>query len=345
MRGGVNISLVANKNYWSILNVCIYSMLKHFSDDRQYNIFILNRDIGVDLQIRLNYLLVGKKNVRLVFVSIKQYEQELRKLFVDRHLSVDTYARFYLPELLNGINKVLYIDVDTIICDDLAKLYDVDLGNYLIGGVLDRAVTVCNFGDFYKAKEVLKAIGYLDFSNYINAGVLLFNLGQIRLEGVVNNLFEFSKAYKFVFHDQDVINYVFRGRIKVFGERWNFTTHCCPSMYAFAVQETMMKLIRDNDFGIIHYPGADKPWNSDKSLLSGVWRQEAIFAGYYSESMAVLKCKFCELDVVREKLLRVTNVVKKSFSYKMRIAKYKLMKRLKESKQLHYQHKIDESKI
>ena len=260
------------------------SLVAHTSASAQYNIYLISGDLALKDLALLNSIVKGKNNVDLKYINITDSLDLTNNLFIDRHLTTAAYWRFLLPELLAEIDKVLYLDTDVIVCDDIATIFDTDIGGYYFAGCLDQAVFCCDFGDFKLSKKILYQIGYTDFSSYVNSGVLLFNLNLLRTNKISAKLLECAAKYNFIFHDQDVINVIGKGRIKLLDERWNFTTHLCPQMYSINNQKAMIKMIVNWNIGIIHYPGAFKPWNSDNGSLYMVWRRYALKSPYFSKN-------------------------------------------------------------
>ena len=69
-----------------------------------------------------------------------------------------------LADIVEGMpeDKLLYLDIDLLVNDDIRKLYDLDITNYEYAAAKD-----------HYGKKFLH-------SDYINAGVLLFNMKKIR---------------------------------------------------------------------------------------------------------------------------------------------------------------------
>ncbi len=85
------------------------------------------------------------------------------------NITIVSYYRLLAPtHLPKEIDKVLYLDVDTIVCQDLSELYNSDIDGYGIGAVLDNS--------YYAALDYYERLGYSPSLGYINSGVLLMNL-------------------------------------------------------------------------------------------------------------------------------------------------------------------------
>ena len=59
-------------------------------------------------------------------------------MFVDKHLTKDTYLRFLAPEILpDGVSRVIYLDSDLVVLDDIGGLWDIDLAGNPLGAAPD----------------------------------------------------------------------------------------------------------------------------------------------------------------------------------------------------------------
>ena len=91
------------------------------------------------------------------------------------------YYRIKLPELLIDIKKIIYFDSDTLIYKDLTKLYNYDIeGKYLVG--MPEYVNEI----FFKKNKI-------SFNNFINTGVLLCNLEELRKDNISAKIIEYIK--------------------------------------------------------------------------------------------------------------------------------------------------------
>ncbi|MDR2868888.1 MAG: glycosyltransferase family 8 protein, partial [Deferribacteraceae bacterium] len=157
-----------------------------------------------------------------------------------------TFLRYKIPSLLAGLDKVLYLDVDTLVNDSLDELYDTDLMDCYVGAVQE----------FYGAH-----IGS------INAGMLLINTKLWREDGLEQKLFDITNEKGI--NDQVAINRICTGKIKYLGDKYNYqyenfhtnlvTTN--PEYYKFPMKNP----------AIIHYVGVHKPWVA-KAKLPNSWR-------------------------------------------------------------------------
>lgn len=160
------------------------------------------------------------------------------------HVSRHTYYRYAIAELFPQLDKALYLDADLVVRGSLAELWNTDLGGFLCAGVRDRGIELLH----YKPE-----IGFELDELYVNAGVLVLNLAEMRREGLFRKLCAATQELegRIRFQDQDIINIVCRGRILELPDRFNFTSEYVrdyPDRRSGAV--------------VVHYTGARKPWSA-----------------------------------------------------------------------------------
>ncbi len=143
---------------------------------------------------------------------------------VPKTIAISSYARLFIQSLLpRDISRVLYLDCDTIVTDSLTELWQTDLTDYYIGGILDTLPDTV-------AKT---SVGLGENVPYVNAGVLLINLEQWRKDNLQRRFLQFLLSYggHVHHHDQGLINGVCRGHIKVLHPRYNLTTNYLSHNY------------------------------------------------------------------------------------------------------------------
>lgn len=119
--------------------------------------------------------------------------------------------RLFAPELkeLNNIDKILYLDADTIINNDISVLYNEDISNFEAGVVRD----ILPRNRWY-------------FHNYFNSGMMLINLTKVRETKAFEKSVELSYTKKMFFTDQDALNKNIKKR-KMLNYKYNwFRKHC-----------------------------------------------------------------------------------------------------------------------
>ena len=122
------------------------------------------------------------------------------KVRVPPTISISSYSRLFLSSLLSSdIDKVIYMDVDAIVSGSLEKLWNTDMKDYQIAGVLDDVSLYAK-----------KAIGLSFDTAYVNAGFLVLNIKQWREDDIEAKILDYLIAHngKVFHHDQGLINAV-----------------------------------------------------------------------------------------------------------------------------------------
>ena len=186
---------------------------------------------------------------------------DMKDKFKDAYRSrweIAMYYRLLIPNLLSDCKKALYLDGDTISTKDLQDLYNIDISNYYTAGCID-------FDTYLLRSGYEKILNIPDRNQYINSGVLLLNLNDIRKDNIEQKMIDLvpqAKDKKFRFPDQDIINSICYGKIKIIDPKYNAMTHQF-NKYNFNLSKIKQQLndlqISYNDPTIIHYTGG-KPW-------------------------------------------------------------------------------------
>lgn len=156
-----------------------------------------------------------------------------------RGISKACYNRLMIPWLLPQYDKVIYSDVDVIIKKSLQPLFDISMEGNFVAGVGGE--------EWYKGSSIrryMKKIG-TDPKTYINSGLILIN-SKLQREGNLRSLYMELVKKKFIFQDQDIINIICKGKIKLLSPFFNVT----PSK---------VEKYGSENISVIHYAGL-KPW-------------------------------------------------------------------------------------
>src|SRR4051794_14047507 len=125
------------------------------------------------------------------------------------------WYRLFLPELVEGVDRVLYLDADVIVMDALDELWSVELAEHWVAAVT-------NVFEPWSAHRP-STLGLPGPEAYFNSGVLLFNLAEMRRAGRGEALRELVRARgdELLWPDQDVLNLVLGERRLSLHPRWN----------------------------------------------------------------------------------------------------------------------------
>ncbi|MEI7603077.1 MAG: glycosyltransferase family 8 protein [Opitutae bacterium] len=162
------------------------------------------------------------------------------------HFSLACYLRLIIPEVIPE-PKVIYLDGDLIVQSDLSQLFKVEMGNNSIGGVYDE--------DGEKTSSITK----IKNGQYINSGVLILNLDELRNNQFFQRCTEIYNKYRneITWADQCIINKYTEGRKILISPNWNFRFSIEKNLQIPA-SDIISKYKASN---IVHFIGVIKPWS------------------------------------------------------------------------------------
>ena len=266
----IPIVLAADANYAPYMYVTILSLLENKYDTSYYDIYLLvPQKFPSKLKKKFYKLLDNYINFQITFIDMGTEFSNSEKQ--TKHITYPTYFRLKMPQLLKNYSKVIYLDTDTIILEDLNKLYNINLDNYYIGGVIAAGYLL----NIDKTINYYQKIGLPDLTSYINAGVTLWNLKKIREDNLSDKLCSFvQNNYKTA--DQDIVNLLFYNHIKIIDLKYNLMTKYKKEI--LNNNKEITEIYGDNNIQealtnpiIIHYADKIKPWNNKRAWLSGYW--------------------------------------------------------------------------
>ncbi len=245
----IPIFFAVDDGYIPFLAVAIQSMLDNSSPENKYCIKVLHTDISQENKSKIGKY--ERSNVSIEFVDLSSYMQKVKdKLYTRDYYSKTTYFRLFIPNLYPQYDKVLYLDSDIVILEDIAKLYNTDMGDNLVAAAPDDVI---RFNKAFR-NYAEKVVGVADYRRYFNAGVLLMNLHELRKFKLQEKFIYSLERIRFaVAQDQDYLNRLCKGRVKLVDRGWN----------RMPIED---KKIRLEDVKLVHYNLAFKPWHFEDIL-------------------------------------------------------------------------------
>ncbi len=248
----IPIVISFNDHFTIPAGVCLSSLCTNAIADTKYTVYVLfaQQRLAKENRARIAELEHYFNNLSLNFIDVAD---AFNGSYEVRNVTIESYYRLLIPKLISDFDKVIYIDVDTIINDDLTVLYNTELNSYPIAGV----------PEFYANAELTQSSYirslHLSPQNYINAGILLFNLKAIREQqhfndSTIGKLTNLNLLYQ----DQDIINILFKDYIMPLDHIFNYT-----------YSKLKEGLIIRNP-AIIHYT-LEKPWKCSRPFGEIWW--------------------------------------------------------------------------
>jgi len=223
------VSALENNN--NKKNILSYNLLLS-NDFNKENIQIFE-SLKRTYQIIINYYIIPN-----IFTSFKKWKNGTRC----------HYHKILIPILFPNLERVIYLDCDTLIFKDLSEMYNLNFNHNFILGAQAH--------DKYIRKKFNLKLKVL-----VNSGVILFNIQKIRKYNKDIELLYFimKNSKKFKYPEQDSINIVFNPRIgllpyqygmRIIDSLETYKNHCEPSyIIKYSIEEINKAIIRP---GILH---------------------------------------------------------------------------------------------
>lgn len=270
----IHLALAFDRNFIIPFHVLLVSI---FANNSKYQVIL--HVVAEDLEEKERadiVLFVEKNNANIYFYSIEKNVVRQFILLTDApHVTAATYYRLYIPELVPGdINRLLYLDTDTIVNGELGALYKTLLGPYPVAAVSDSKILT------------RPDLGIHKNGGYFNAGVLLINLKEWKRQRISEKTIEYLNDFsdKLVLGDQDALNFVLANNWYKLCRGYNVTFYDIPNRLKRQNFEAYL-----NEKVIIHYTTQNKPW-----LLTCTNRLRYLYRYYFQRSPYGSSCFYAD---------------------------------------------------
>ena len=259
------ISSSIDKRYLPYFGVMLRSLLKTRNPVMQYRIVVLSFDLS---DSDLNALGIHEDGVIIELHNPVQYFDGLEGITLQSGFPKEILLRLVLPDLLKDVDKVIYLDSDLVVLDDISKLYSIDLSNYDIAGVTDIGIAGMAGGYEPEEKERLAKLEIMNPYSYFCSGVLVWNLARFRERLNSRQLIDWVIKHNPRYADQDCLNYFFQRSVLQLDMRWNTLFDSegirVSKIAPYAPSDLYDQYLSAREApSIFHFAGPVKPWLND----------------------------------------------------------------------------------
>lgn len=188
-----------------------------------------------------------------------------------RDISAGTYLRLALPGLLTETDRILYMDADVLVRESLAPVWKTPMENMALAAV-KGAVNLSEKWEWNSDRPYWHLLSGMK-GGYINAGVTLLNLAEVRRRGLDARWHELT-GERFYYQDQDILNITCQGAIAYLPPKYNRLAYLEDKDFGQFVTEGIYTQEEEREAlqspAIIHYAG-DKPWKRYDTNLGSLW--------------------------------------------------------------------------
>lgn len=284
-----NFIFMADANYFMPMSVAIYSLIKNKKEQSEYKIYVLLDGVEKGLEEKLYFY-----ESRTVKIIIQQIDNQLiaglpnkSELSVS-HVSKTDMIKFLLPQILQTVDKALYLDDDLIVNRNIEELFSVNIDNYYLAAAKDMGDSI------YEGRSFLASRIGIDKAEYFNAGVMFLNLKKMRQDGISEKLIEYRKNGLNYFMSQDAMNYVTREKRIIISNTYNFMTSVLKEYSLEEINERFCNhtyLTIDECLSnqiVLHMAGKRKPWEYYIPWLTEIYKNN-LSRSIFSDTPLLLK--------------------------------------------------------
>ena len=254
------VAYATNNEYIFPLSVSIVSLLENAKESTFYDIYILVSEFTEKQKDDISSLTKDYPKSRISFIELDNSLFSKNRIRTS-HLDKQCFYRLLLPELLSHIDKIIYLDCDTVVCNDLYELFSRNIDKFYVMGV--KAAAFMNGDRFEERKK--KELKLPSMKQYINSGFMVMNLVNMRIDNLCAKFRELVNN-NYNQEDQDVINVGCYNRIRHLPLKYNSmikyldpnSPDRCKGENVYSREEYRTAL---NSPIIIHYANKTKPWN------------------------------------------------------------------------------------
>ena len=267
----IPIVFAVDDNYCPFLGVALKSIYDNASENNFYKVYVLNTEISKVNMDRLDEFNNDKMEVKFVDVASRMDKINKDKIHLRDYYTKAIYYRIFIPSLFPQYDKILYVDCDVVLLDDIANLYNHDVKDNIFVAIHEETMTQMDvFGKY--SEEFLG----VEREKYFNSGILLINCKEYQRQNIEERFIELMNMYKFeVAPDQDYLNFLCKGKIGYADIGWNKT----PFLNEF----------EDKNLKLIHYKLNFKPWHYDGIRYEKYFWNYASKTPFYAELLKMKK--------------------------------------------------------
>ena len=211
----IHLTLSCNENYADGLLVTIASALTSLNQNAQITIHFMNGGVSDHTLSSISSIINSThKNAKLNIINVN--DGMFRGFEIGPGNSMMTYVRLLMGSLFEGIDKVIYIDVDFLVLKDLEELWNRDMQGKIAWACRDIEILSLD------GETPLPVSDHEKLHPYFNAGLLLVDLKKWRDANIEEKSLDLGLINKSTLADQSILNYLFRGDVGFLEQNWNW---------------------------------------------------------------------------------------------------------------------------
>lgn len=295
----IDIIIPSSDKYMKYVSVLMVSILENINTNFKIFFHIVTEDISEKTKIKIDFL-KRKYDFDIEYKYIDNSLISNLPACVNKYIDSNIYCiRLFLSSIFPDLKKVIILDGDTIVLEDLSRIWQIDLNNNCIAAVKDMWYKIKDYTGMQAEKG----------EYYINAGFLYANLDKWREFQFENKIKNIIPDFELQWPDQDLFNIIFKGRIYYLDWGWNFGPYI-HKLNSNLLDNMEKQEILNCSKKIIHYMCREKPWQNFSNSYAEYFWYYARLSPYYE---VLLQDKFTQKVELQETINYRRNKMKYRF--------------------------------
>lgn len=217
----ITLVVVCNNHFAVLLAALLKSIDLTHKREEHINLYIVDDGLSGSNRTKLIRCICSAK-ITLIWVKIGDAIPKGTIIPMDNSsFPISAYLRLFASHFVeSNVKKIIYLDADMILLEDISTLWNIDLQGYVVAAVVDRTGKVSNsWGGIKNYKEL-----GLDFeAKYFNSGLLVIDIPKWREMNLTNRILACINENKLyaAFPDQYGLNVVLSNNWLELDPLWN----------------------------------------------------------------------------------------------------------------------------
>lgn len=249
----MHIAFCVDAQMEAALHVVASSLLRHLKPGLvpHFHVVLAHTSPGAEGSLRRTLDRAGRQ-YELTFSTVLDATMFLG--FRPLHGNMTPYYRLLLPQIVTGVERLLYLDSDMLVMGDVSPLFDLDMEGKALGFVVDGKLAWALERDFFLS------LGLRPDDPGFNTGTMLINLPEWYRQNCRERIFSFCQRHRdqLMTADQTALLAL-------------FSRDCVHLDTTYNAREP------NSDTRVLHYIGLPKPWDKGARWLlphARLWWEE-----------------------------------------------------------------------
>ena len=203
----MNIAYSCNDYYIPQTGISIISLCENNKESKDINVYFIGKDVSPD-NVSVLRSITENYGRHFIYIDFDRIAYDLNISAIGRHIET-IYAKVFFTRI-EGLDKIIYFDSDTIIDGSLEPLWNDDLSDVYLGAVQT----------FSKMKKLL---GMAEHTPFFNDGMAIVNVDYCRKHNLTEKVLKVISEYNGnpPTLSEGALNKVCQGHVKFISLRWN----------------------------------------------------------------------------------------------------------------------------